>query len=134
MNVSVLISYDGIEYVGRLWFTEEGAWGNAGIPDRGIIAGRSKEEVIALARRLTGDELISRYRRAFANRRRFLALRSVTDDFLRRVRYLNQVAVSMRAGLIDTDGATQEIDTTEHQLHELIRRLREVAGVEKGSA
>ena len=36
----------------------------------------------------------------------------------------------MRAGLIDLDGAAQEIDVTEHQLHELIRRLREVAGLE----
>jgi hypothetical protein len=88
--------------------------------------------VIAQARRLTGDELVARYKRAAANKRRFLALRSVTDEFLRKVRYLNQVAISMRAGLIDLDGAAQEIDVTEHQLHELIRRLREVAGVEDG--
>jgi hypothetical protein len=128
-SVSVLISYDGIEYVGRLWFAEED-WEDAGIPDRGVLPGRSRDEVIALARRLTGDELVARYKRAAANKRRFLALRSVTDEFLRKVRYLNQVAISMRAGLIDLDGAAQEIDVTEHQLHELIRRLRDVAGVE----
>jgi len=127
--VSVLISYDGIEYVGRLWFAEED-WEDAGIPDRGVLSGRDREEVVAQARRLTGDELVARYKRAAANKRRFLALRSVTDEFLRKVRYLNQVAISMRAGLIDLDGAAQEIDVTEHQLHELIRRLREVAGLE----
>ena len=128
-GASVLISYDGIEYVGRLWFAEED-WEDAGIPDRGVLSGRSREEVVAQARRLTGDELVARYKRAAANKRRFLALRSVTDEFLRKVRYLNQVAISMRAGLIDLDGAAQEIDVTEHQLHELIRRLREVAGLE----
>jgi hypothetical protein len=130
-GVSVLISYDGIEYVGRLWYAEED-WEDAGIPDRGVLPGRSRDEVIAQARRLTGDVLVARYKRAAANKRRFLALRSVTDEFLRKVRYLNQVAISMRAGLIDLDGAAQEIDVTEHQLHELIRRLREVAGVEDG--
>jgi len=127
--VSVLISYDGIEYVGRLWFAEED-WEDAGIPDRGVLPGRSRDEVVAQARRLTGDELVARYKRAAANKRRFLALRTVTDEFLRKVRYLNQVAISMRAGLIDLDGAAQEIDVTEHQLHELIRRLKDVAGVE----
>jgi hypothetical protein len=130
-GVSVLISYDGIEYVGRLWFAEE-EWDDAGIPDRGVLPGRSREEVIGQARRLTGEELIARYKRAAANKRRFLALRSVTDEFLRKVRYLNQVAISMRAGLIDLDGAAQEIDVTEHQLHELIRRLKDVAGLEDG--
>jgi len=127
--VSVLISYDGIEYVGRLWFADED-WEDAGIPDRGVLPGRSRDEVVSQARRLTGDELVARYKRAAANKRRFLALRTVTDEFLRKVRYLNQVAISMRAGLIDLDGAAQEIDVTEHQLHELIRRLKDVAGVE----
>ena len=134
LSVSVLISYDGIEYVGRLWFSHDTEPRDSGIPDRGIIPGRSKDEVIALARRLTGDELAARYRRAMANRRRFLALRSVTEELLRRVRYLNQLAISIRAGLIDHEGATHEIDTTENQLHELIRRLRDVAGIEQESA
>ncbi len=132
-SVSVLISYDGIEYLGRLWFAEDD-WDDAGIPDRGVLPGRSKDEVIASARRLTGDELAARYKRAMANKRRFLALRSVTDEFLRKVRYLNQVAISMRAGLIDIESAAQEIDVTEHQLHELIERFPDAAGVEDGRA
>ena len=134
LRVSVLVSYDGVEYVGRIWFSPDAESRDAGIPDRGIIPGRSKDEVIALARRLTGDELAQRYKRAMANRRRFLALRAVTEELLRRVRYLNQLAVSMRAGLIDHEGAKQEIDATENQLHELVRRLRDVAGIEQGSA
>lgn len=130
LDVSVLISYDGIEYGGRLWFTET-EWDDEGIPDRGVLPGRSRPDVEQMARRLSEDELVARYRRAAANRRRFVALRSVTEDFLAKVRYLNQVAISMRAGLIDTEGAAQEIDYTEHQLHELVRQFREVAGVEQ---
>jgi hypothetical protein len=128
-RVGVRILYDGVEYVGRLWFHEE-EWDDGGLPDKGTIAGRSREEVLTLARRLTEDELVSRYRRAVANRRRYIALRHATDDFLHRVRYLNQVAISMRAGLIDVEGAAQELDSTEQQLHELVRRLRVAAGVE----
>jgi hypothetical protein len=36
----------------------------------------------------------------------------------------------MRAGLLDIDGAAQEISMTERQLHELIDALRSHAGVE----
>lgn len=131
-RVSVRIAFDGVEFVGRLWFHEE-EWDDAGLPDKGTIPGRSKEEVLTLSRRLTEDELVSRYRRALANRRRYLTLRNATEDFLHSVRYLNQVAISMRAGLIDVEGAAQELDHTEQQLHDLVRRLRRAAGVEEDS-
>jgi hypothetical protein len=130
LNVSLIVSFDGIEHVGRLWFTEE-EWEDQGIPDRGVISGRSTDEVIASARALTEPELIARHQRATVNKRRYLSLRAVTDEILHKVRYLNQVAVSMRAGMIDLDGAAQEIDFTEHQLHELVERLRDAAGVEE---
>lgn len=127
--VSVLVSYDGVEYVGRLWFNDAGS-DDDGVPDRGPLSGRSKGEVESLARRLTEPALLARYRRALTNKRRYLALRATTNELLRNVRYLNQVAISMRAGLIDEEGAEQEIDYAEHQLHEIVARLREVAGVE----
>ncbi len=127
--VSVLVSYDGVEYVGRLWFTDPEC-DDDGVPDRGPLSGRSKGEVETLARKLTETELMARYRRALTNKRRYLALRATTGELLRNVRYLNQVAVSMRAGLIDMEGAAQEIDFTEHELHEIVARLRDVAGVE----
>ncbi len=128
-NVSVRIVYDGIEYVGRLWFADE-TWDDLGLPDRGALPGRSREEVIALAKRLAPAELIKRHRRALAEKRRFLGLRKHTDDILAKIRYLNQVAVSMRAGLLDVEGAAQEIDLTEKQLHALIDSLSEHAGKE----
>jgi hypothetical protein len=129
LTVSLIVAFDGIEHVGRLWFAEE-EWEDQGIPDRGVISGRSLDEVMTAARVLTEPELLARHQRATVNKRRYLSLRAVTDEILRKVRYLNQVAVSMRAGLIDLDGAAQEIDFTEHQLHELVARLRDAAGVE----
>jgi len=130
LAVTLNVSFDGIEHVGRLWFAEED-WEDDGIPDRGVISGRTTEDVITFARALSEAELLARHRRATVNKRRYLSLRAVTDEILRKVRYLNQVAVSMRAGLIDLDGAAQEIDFTEHQLHELVARLRDAAGVEE---
>lgn len=128
-DVTARIAFDGLEYVGRLWFTEVDG-DEVGLPDRGAIPGATKDEVIAHARRLSADDLKQRYLRALAEKRRFLGLRRMTDDILSKIRYLNQVALSMRAGLLDMEGAAQEIDLTERQLHELIGRLREVAGVE----
>ena len=128
-SVSCRIAFDGIEYVGRLWFADD-AWDDMGIPDRGALPGRDREEVLDLAKRLAPAELVLRYRRALAEKRRFIGLRKVTEEVLSKIRYLNQVAISMRAGLLDMDGAAQEIDLTEKQLHELIDRLKSYAGVE----
>ena len=130
-NVCCRIAFDGIEYVGRLWFADD-AWEDTGIPDRGALPGRNRDEVMAQAKRLSAAELTLRYRRALAEKRRFIGLRKVTEEILSKIRYLNQVAISMRAGLLDVDGAAQEIDLTEKQLHELIDRLRSYAGVEVG--
>ena len=129
LQVTCRIVFDGIEYVGRLWFTEEGNPDSA-IPDRGAFPGRSRDEVIALATRLTQPELALRYRRAVAERRRFHELRRATDDVLQKIRYLNQLSVSMRAGLLDHEGAAKEVEMTEKQLHDLVERLCVAAGVE----
>ena len=129
LDVSCRIVFDGIEYVGRLWFSESGVADSA-IPDRGALPGRSRDEVLALAQRLSPPELALRYRRAVSERRRFFELRRATEDVISKIRYLNQVSISMRAGLLDADGAAQELELTERQLHELVDRLRYVAGIE----
>ena len=129
LKVTCRIAFDGIEYVGRLWFTEE-TDATSGIPDRGALPGRNRDEVLAQAQRLTPPELALRYRRAVSERRRFFELRKATEDVLQKIRYLNQVSISMRAGLLDKEGAAQELDMTEKQLYELIDRLKASAGVE----
>jgi hypothetical protein len=128
-TVTVRTVHDGVEYVGRLWFADL-AWDNSGIPDRGVFPGRTEEEVLALATRLRPDELLHRYRRANAEKRRFHGLRQLTLEMLAKIRYLNQVAVSTRAGLLDRDAAAQEMVLTEEQLVELVRQARHMAGIE----
>lgn len=129
LSVTCRIAFDGIEYVGRLWFADKSD-PEAAIPDRGALPGRSRDEVTALANRLSQPELALRYRRALAERRRFFELRRATEEILSKIRYLNQVAISIRMGLLDKEGAAQELDTTEKQLHELVDRLHAAAGVE----
>ena len=129
VRVMLHTAHDGVEFVGRLWFIES-TWTNSGIPDRGVFPGRTDVEVLALAQRLRPDELLQRYRRANAEKRRFHGLRRLTMDVLAKVRYLNQVAVSVRSGLLDRDAATHEMQLTEEQLVELVKQAKMLAGVE----
>jgi len=129
IDVTLRVAHDGIEYVGRLWFTET-AWDDAGIPDRAAFCGRTPDDALVLAQKMTSEDLLHRYHRAVAEKRRFRALRKVTDEMLAKIRYMNQLSISIRAGLLDLDGAAQEIDMAERQLHDLVAKLRHVAGVE----
>lgn len=127
-NVTVAVEFDGVEHVGHLWFADE-EWDDEGVRDHGSIPGHSPDEVLSHARQLSQPELELRYQRAQSDKRRFHGLRKVTDEVLDRIRYLNKVAVSMRAGLLDVDEAAAEIDETERRLHDMIGQLRQFAGV-----
>jgi hypothetical protein len=105
--------------------------GDDGIVDQGVLPGRSAELVIANAQSLGDAKLVQRYRRALAQKRRFHALRELTVEVLENIRHLNALATSMRAGLVEMHEAAAEIDLTEDDLHELIDRVRTVAGVER---
>ena len=122
------VAFDGVEYVGRLWFAEQGT-PDAGVPDRAAIPGRTREEVLNLARRLTPDELGLRQRRAFAEKRQYIRLRRLTDEILLKIRYLNQIALSKNGGILDDATAQREFDNTERELHAFVERLRGFAGV-----
>lgn len=127
-NVTVAVEFDGVEHVGHLWFADE-EWEDEGVRDHGIIAGQAPEAVLAHARQLSQPELALRFQRAQADKRRFHGLRRVTDEVLNHIRYLNKVATSMRAGLLDVDEAATEIDETEKRLHDMVGQLRHFAGV-----
>ncbi len=129
-TVTCRVAFDGIEYIGRLWFAEED-WDQSGLPDRAAIPGRSRDEVLETARRLTAEELGLRHRRALAEKRTYLRLRRLTDEILTKIRYMNQISISMRDGLLDAEGARQEIELTERQLHEAVDRIRHSAGIEE---
>jgi hypothetical protein len=129
-RVTLYVSHDGIEFVGRLWFFDADGEESEGIPDRGVLPGRTEGDVIALARHLRPDELRQRFRRAQAEKRRYHGLRQLTGELLDKIRYLNQVGVSMRSGLLDGEAAEQELELTEQQLIELVKQAKRLAGVE----
>jgi hypothetical protein len=127
--VTVKVDFDGIEHVGYLQFRDAEWEEDEGVRDHGIIPGRTRDDVQAAARAFTGHELTLRHRRAMSQRRRFSGLRHLTQEVLNQIRYLNKVATSMRAGLLDVDEAANEIANTEERLHEMVGQLRIYAGV-----
>jgi hypothetical protein len=129
LSVTVAVGFDQIEHVGHLWFRESDWDDDAGVTDHGALPGRSPDEVLQVARTLSLQDLTLRYRRALAQRRRFHGLRRLTVEVLEQIKYLNRVATSMRAGLLDMDEAASEIAKTERRLHEMVGQLRIFAGV-----
>ena len=129
-DVFVRFAYDGLEHVGRLWFSGP-AVGERPIPDHGGIPGRTVEEALQFAERFSVDDLLRRLNRARAEKRKYIQLRQATNLFLEKIKYMNRVALSMRGGMLDAEGAKQELDLVVKQLHELVDRLPIVAGVEE---
>lgn len=127
-DVTVEVQNDGVEHVGHLWFSDA-EWEDDGIRDHGAIPGRDAQEVARIARALSSYDLILRFQRAQAEQRRFHGLRRLTEQVLEHIRYLNTVATSMRAGLLEVGDAAAEIDATEKKLHDMIDQLRHFAGV-----
>lgn len=61
-------------------------------------------------------------------RRRYLALRTRTDDFLRHIRALNLVAVQAQSGLRPQTDAEEQMNRIEQHLYVLVPELRRAAG------
>lgn len=128
-NVSIRLAYDGIEYIGRLWFADAST-DTVGIPDHGAVPGRSVEEAVDLARRLNDEDLKRRCHRALAEKRRYIRLRRATDDILINIKYMNRVAINMRSGMLDAEGASQELELIQRQIEEIVKTLPSHAGIE----
>ena len=128
-SVTIRVDFDGIEHVGHLLFRDADWEEDDGVRDHGSIQGRTPNDILLAARALSAHELALRHRRAVSERRRFNGLRHITQEVLSQIRYLNKVATSMRAGLLDVDEAATEIASTEQRLHEMVGQLRLYAGV-----
>ena len=129
VNVTCRIGFDGVEYIGRLYFgPADGS--EPPMPDRSALPGRTRDEVLSFAQRLTAQELTVRHRRAMAEKRRYLSLRRATEEIIAKIRYMNQLALSMQAGVIDPEGAAQEMLLTEQQIMDVVVRLKDYAGLE----
>lgn len=125
-NVTLRVSYDGVEHLGRLWFANSVS-DHEGIPDYGIIPGRTTDDVIAAARQLDAEDLMRRFHRARAEKRRHIRLRRSVEEILAKIKYMNRVAISMRGGMLDADAAQQELDLVTDQIQDIVVRLKEVA-------
>ena len=68
--------------------------------------------------------------RALAEKRRFGKLRSATDQMIDKIKYLNRLAIDLEKGRIDRTGGQQELDQVQLQQLDIVKSLRQHAGVE----
>jgi len=94
------------------------------------LLGRSPEALLQQARSLPAEDLIRRFRASYGERRRYFALRAVTDDLIERVRALNRVAVRAATHELEGSRAVREIAALQERMHFLIDGMGDVAGQE----
>ncbi|HEX6626821.1 MAG TPA: hypothetical protein VF105_02600 [Gemmatimonadaceae bacterium] len=128
-NVILRIGYDGVEYVGRLRFTDT-ATPDLSFQDHGSIPGASMLEAVRKAKEFTVKEIEQRLHRALSEKRRFNKLRDATDDMINTIKYLNRLAIDIKKGRLDNDGGKQELEQVQNQLLEIVKTFRHYAGVE----
>jgi hypothetical protein len=126
-SVVLRVGYDGIEYLGRLRFTEASG---VTYQDHGTIPGISVLDAVRKAKEFSEGDMSQRCHRALSEKRRFTKLRNTTDEMISKIKYLNRVAVGLEKGMIDPAGGKQELDQVQAQLLEIVRTLRLHAGVE----
>ncbi|HEX9309809.1 MAG TPA: hypothetical protein VF887_03260 [Gemmatimonadaceae bacterium] len=126
--VSLRVGYDGVEFVGRLRFTD--ASSEVAYQDHGGVPGTSVSDAVLRAKEFSQVEVEQRCHRALAEKRRFGKLRNATDKMIEKIKYLNRVAVGLEKGLLDPESAKLELDKAQNDLMEIVKTLRNHAGVE----
>ena len=126
--VSLRVGYDGVEYLGRLRFTEAST--EITYQDHGAVPGISMLDSVRKAREFSEMEMSQRCFRALSEKRRFTKLRNATDEMINKIKYLNRIAIGIEKGMIDPDGGKQELNQVQAQLLDIVRTLRLHAGVE----
>jgi hypothetical protein len=127
--VSLRVGFDGIEYIGRLWFIDA-MDDQPSFQDHGAVPGFTVQEAVRKAREFSQAELENRCHRALAEKRRFGSLRKATDEMINQIKYLNQVVINLRRGMLDREGAHEEIQQIQKQILEIVRSLSRTPGVE----
>jgi hypothetical protein len=126
--VALRTSHDGVEYVGRLMFTEAST--EIAYQDHGGVPGVSVEDAVSKAKEFSDGELLQRCHRALSEKRRYGKLRRATDKVIEKIRHLNRVAIGLEKGLGDTQKGKLELDQAQADLLEIVQSLRLYAGVE----
>lgn len=126
--VSLRVSHDGVEYLGRLQFTH--APSQLTYLDHGTIPGSTVQDAVQRAQSFSATELERRCHRALSEKRRFSKLRSATDEMINKIRHLNRVAIGLEKGMIDPAVGKPELDQIQSDLLAIVKTLRLHAGVE----
>ena len=130
--VSLRVSYDGVEYLGRLQFTH--APSQIAYQDHGTIPGNTPLDAVQKAKAFSVNEMEQRCYRALSEKRRFSRLRSATDQMINKIRHLNRVAIGLEKGMIDSASGKQELNQIQSELLDIVKTLRLHAGVEDDAA
>jgi len=123
------VGFDGIEYIGRLWFIDK-VDSQLAFLDHGAVPGSTLDEALRKAQGFSGADLEHRCQRALGEKRRFGKLRRATDEMINQIKYLNRVVINLQAGMLDREGGQQEIQQIQNQILAIVRSLPIHAGVE----
>jgi hypothetical protein len=126
-SVSLRVTYDGVEYLGRLRFTDPSGMT---YQDHGAVPGSTALDAVRRATEFGESEMAQRCYRALSEKRRFTRLRSATDDMINKIKHLNRVAIGLEKGMIDQESGKRELDQVQAELLQIVRTLRVHAGVE----
>jgi hypothetical protein len=128
-RATLRVGFDGVEYVGRLWFINA-ADSQLAFQDHAAIPGFTVQDAVRKARGFAQAELEHRCHRALSEKRRFGKLRRATDEMINHIKYLNRVVINLQNGMLDRDGGQEEIGQIQRQILEIVRTLPLHAGVE----
>ena len=92
-SIVLRVGYDGVEYLGRLRFTE--ATTGVTYQDHGTIPGISVLDAVRRAKEFSEGDMSQRCHRALSEKRRFSKLRNTTDEMINKIKYLNRVAIGL---------------------------------------
>ena len=128
-RATLRVDFDGIEYIGRLWFIDEIDSGLA-FQDHAAIPGSTVEDAVRKARAFAQGELERRCHRALSEKRRFGKLRRATDEMIDQIKELNRVVINLQTGMQDREQGQKEVQEIQKQILEIVRTLPLHAGVE----
>src|SRR2546422_9424709 len=78
-RVALRLAYDGVEYIGRVWFSDPSS-DQMGIPDHGAVPGRTIAEAAEGARKLTPQDVGRGGPRGLAGKGRPIRPPRATED------------------------------------------------------
>src|ERR1700682_6190389 len=107
-RATLRVGFDGIEYIGRLWFIDE-VDSQLAFLDHGAVPGFTVQDAIRKARAFSQTELEHRCHRALSEKRRFGQLRRATDEMINQIKYLNRCVISLQTGMLDREEGEEEI-------------------------